>query len=519
MQKSKIISGTISLTISTVIVKILGLIYKIPLSNLIGDEGMGYFNSAYAVYTFFFILCTAGVPKAIMIMISEAKATNNKSEEIIVRTAMISFLFLGTIVSLLFIVLANPLSNLIGNRKSAATMIAIAPSIIFISLSGVIRGYLSAEMRLLEISVSQILEGVGKLVFGLIFAILGVRLSLPLPIISALTILGVTFGAIIGLIYLYICSKNHKTDKITGQSMKCGFQKKIIAKIFSISLPITLSAGVMSITGMIDLALIMRGLSKIGYTESEAGAFYGNYTTLAVPMFNLVTALIVPISIAFIPVFTQAHRSNDYRLLDDNVFEAFKMSSIFAAPTMIGLLFFGKEILSLLYKNSEIEIGKLLLCLISPAIFFASLLIILNSVLESCGMVKAPIYSMSLGALAKTIVSYILISNPDIGISGAPIGTVACYAVALICSIIIYTVKFKKPLPIFSSCFIPYVLAFISVSTARYIFDQLEGLGEKNSLLLLTIFLCALIYLGLLLFLGVVKLQKNEKIANYTNQI
>ena len=270
---------------------------------------------------------------------------------------------------------------------------------------------------------------------------------------------------------------------------------------------------------MIDLALIMRGLSKIGYTESEAGAFYGNYTTLAVPMFNLVTALIVPISIAFIPVFTQAHRSNDYRLLDDNVFEAFKMSSIFAAPTMIGLLFFGKEILSLLYKNSEIEIGKLLLCLISPAIFFASLLIILNSVLESCGMVKAPIYSMSLGALAKTIVSYILISTPDIGISGAPIGTVACYAVALICSIIIYTVKFKKPLPIFSSCFIPYVLAFISVSTARYIFDQLEGLGEKNSLLLLTIFLCALIYLGLLLFLGVVKLQKNEKIANYTNQI
>ena len=219
MQKSKIISGTISLTISTVIVKILGLIYKIPLSNLMGDEGMGYFNSAYAVYTFFFILCTAGVPKAIMIMISEAKATNNKSEEIIVRTAMISFLFLGTIVSLLFIVLANPLSNLIGNRKSAATMIAIAPSIIFISLSGVIRGYLSAEMRLLEISVSQILEGVGKLVFGLIFAILGVRLSLPLPIISALTILGVTFGAIIGLIYLYICSKNHKTDKITGQSM------------------------------------------------------------------------------------------------------------------------------------------------------------------------------------------------------------------------------------------------------------------------------------------------------------
>ena len=91
-----IIKGTFSLTISTLIVKILGLIYKIPLANILGDEGMGFFNSAYTVYSFFFILCTAGVPKAIMIIVSSAKA-KNEDEEVkrIISISMRMFLYLG----------------------------------------------------------------------------------------------------------------------------------------------------------------------------------------------------------------------------------------------------------------------------------------------------------------------------------------------------------------------------------------------------------------------------------------
>ena len=183
---SNILGGTFSLTLSTIIVKLLGLIYKIPLSSILGDEGMGYFNSAYTVYAFFYLLCTAGVPKAVMIMVSEAKARGKEcDEERVVKIAFAMFLLLGIFVTILFICFSDYLSSLIGNSKSAATMIAIAPSIIFISLSGVIRGYLSAHTRLLDVAVSQIIEGVGKLIFGLAFADLGRRLLLPLEIISA----------------------------------------------------------------------------------------------------------------------------------------------------------------------------------------------------------------------------------------------------------------------------------------------------------------------------------------------
>ena len=171
---SGLIGGTLSLTASAVIVKLIGLFYKIPIASFLGDEGMGYFNSAYTVYAFFYLLCTAGVPKAVMILISEAKARGRECDQKkIFRIAIILFLSVGTVLTLLFMIFANPISHLIGNSGSYLTMVAIAPSIIFVALSGVIRGYLSANTRLLDIAVSQVVEGVGKLGVGLILAGLG----------------------------------------------------------------------------------------------------------------------------------------------------------------------------------------------------------------------------------------------------------------------------------------------------------------------------------------------------------
>ena len=159
---SGLIGGTLSLTISAIIVKFIGLIYKIPIASLLGDEGMGYFNSAYTVYALFYLFCTAGVPKAIMILISEAKTRGRVAEESkIMRVAIALFLSIGILLTLILIVFSVPIARLIGNNKSYFAMIGIAPSILLVAVGGVIRGYLSANTRLLDIGVSQIIEGVG----------------------------------------------------------------------------------------------------------------------------------------------------------------------------------------------------------------------------------------------------------------------------------------------------------------------------------------------------------------------
>ena len=157
-EKNIIIEGAISLTIATVIVKILGAIYKIPISYVLGEEGMGYFNSAYTVYSLFYLLCTAGVPKSIMILCGEFEVEDKKIKSII-STALIFFSIIGLAISILFAILAYPLSNFIGSPNAYFAMLFISPSIFFSAISGVIRGYFSAKTKFVHIAISQIIEG------------------------------------------------------------------------------------------------------------------------------------------------------------------------------------------------------------------------------------------------------------------------------------------------------------------------------------------------------------------------
>lgn len=508
-----VIGGTLSLTLSTVIVKLLGVTYKIPLAHILGEEGMGYFNSAYTVYAFFYLLCTAGVPKAIMILISDARARTEKYEpERIVGIAMRLFIILGLSVTTLFILFSAPLASLIGSDKSRLTMIAIAPSIVFISLAGVIRGYLSADMRFLTIASSQITEGVGKLALGLIFAVMGGRMGLPLSIISAMTILGVTFGALFGFMHLALAAK---IKRVKGKSNSVR-GSEIIRRIFAISIPITISAAIMSVTNIIDLSLIMKRLIAIGYSEEEATALYGNYTTLAVPMFNLAISVITPVSIAFLPVFTRAKAKEDSLLRDKSLKSSLELSGFISAPIMAVMMLYSKEILTLLFGDIGVKTGAPLLSLLSPAIFFMSILLILNSLLESMGAVKAPMISMTVGSIGKIIVSAVLLSNPDFGISGAPIGTLVSYVLALISSLIIAKFKCKIRVPIFSTYLNSCFSAFVSVFLSRLLFLRLLEKIEPTPAFLLSLLSVALLYILLSLALGTVGKKKLEEIAKYT---
>ena len=506
-----VIKGTFSLTISTLIVKILGLIYKIPLANILGDEGMGFFNSAYTVYSFFFLLCTAGVPKAIMILVSSSKAKGDSADvERIVSIAMRLFLYVGIGISFIFALFSGSLSRLIGNSQARATMIAVAPSILFISLASVVRGYLSADLRLLEIAVSQIIEGVGKLAVGLILACLSSRANMTLPMISAMTILGVSFGSLVGLVYLLVISK------IKIKRYKIG-QNKIIREIFKISLPITMSAAIISMTNVIDLGLIMRSLGHIGYTESESAAMYGNYTTLAVPMLNLALAIISPISIAFLPMFTKSIATNDFESLSHYEISAFKLASFIASPMLVGLIVYSKEILSVLFPSSSAEVGAMLLCLLCPAIVFSSSLLIINNSLEAGGQVRAPLISMSIGCLIKILVSYLLIRNPAFGISGAPIGTVCSYATALLVSTIIYRVEYNRSIDVFYGYFTSIVFSMASVLLSKTLYNAIYPKFGQVVSLVVSIILCAALYFGISALYEIIKGKGKIELAKYTN--
>ncbi len=507
-----LISGAFSLTVSTLIVKLLGMIYKIPLAQFLGEEGMGYFNSAYTVYTLFYILCTAGVPKAIMILISERKI----KEEKILRAGIHTFWIFGIIITVAFMVFANPLSKMVGNSGAAMTMLAIAPSIIFISLSGVIRGYLSAKLSFLHIAVSQIIEGCAKLVLGLLFAVFATRLSYPLQIVSALTIFGVTLGAFFGFLYLAIASKIKIFSNILGQSKSKNEKTTIRKRIFHISIPITVSAAVMSITNIIDLGLIMRRLVSIGYSESSAVSLYGNFTTLAMPMFNLAISIITPISVIFLPIFTRAFSAGDTESVKKSIKMSLELTGLVSAPIAVGMFIYSEQILSMLFGNIGISLGAMLLRLTIPGIFFMSILLIVNSALEAHGDVKAPVISMAIGSLFKLVISYILIGNENYGISGAPIGTVISYAVALALSLFISKIRLGYLPPIIKTNLPSYLCAVCAVSLSTPLFAMAKTYVNQTVALILAIIASALMYALLCLIFGVFSRDKLTEMSKYT---
>ena len=506
-----VLEGALSLTIATIVVKILGAIYKIPISHVLGEEGMGYFNSAYTVYSFFFLLCTAGVPKAIMLLCADADG-DKRREERIITSAVGFFLLIGVTMSLAFSFLSVPLSKLIGSPEAYLSMIFIAPSILFSAVSGVWRGYFSAKIKFLHVAISQIIEGVGRLLFGLVLAASSSYAKAPLSTVSAFAILGATLGSVSGFLYLYVVSKISKTPKIAGQKPNIDEKTQIISKIIKISLPIAIGAMIMSITNIIDLGIVMRRLIYIGYSSTSATSLYGNYTTFATPMFNTVLSLFTPLTVAFMPMLIKERTDKGrlYAVMKNEL----DISYFIFIPITLGLCTYSEEILLLLFDDSGVFLGSKLLVYMMLSVFFLIPLSILNCTMEAIGEVKAPMISMLIGGVFKMIFGYLLIGNMGFGIIGAPLSTLIFYGVALITSEIIAYKKSGIVMPIIRSSFLPLVNSFISIYTVYPIYTYVSVKINWIVAFLLSVALSIVLYVLVNAIEDLTKLKSYVKLQN-----
>ena len=495
--------GASVLALATVVTKVLGLLYKAPLSRILGDEGMGYFNSAYTVYTFFYILCSAGVPKAISIIISENDAKfNRKNEKTIVKIALGAFFVFGLTLTALFLSFADEISRVIKNEGAYLTMLAIAPSVLFVSLGGVAKGYQSGNSRLVPIAVSQLIEGGAKFFLGILFALIGRGQGMSLPALSAFTILGITLGSVFSALFLIISSSGHHDTAWDKASRPRAIP--LIKRIVKIAFPLTLGAAVMSITNMIDLVTVMDRLRALGYTEKDASALYGNYTTLAVPMFNLVTALVSPFFIAALPMLTRSFTSDNLYSFERELGETLKKTYFIVVPSTVAFVCYSEEILSLIFSKDSAILGAPLLTLLAPALVFLSLETLINTALEASGCYKAPIISMLAGCVPKILISYFLISRADFGILAAPLGTVACYAIGFLVSVFILYTKTEVRVPLIKQIIIPCLSSFGALSvadlTSKLLKNTLNGALYSSLVLFLFASLYVIFYTLLLIF-------------------
>ena len=522
-------SGVAVLALSTFIVKIIGLFYKIPMMAYLGAEGMGYFNSAYEIYSLFFVIATTGIPVAISIIVAENK-TQKRINNIkkIYKISLITLGILGLIGTALMGVFHESLSSLINNDGASLSILAISPTLFLICLSSAIRGYFQGNQMMLPTAISQVIEALGKLLLGLAFAIIGLNKGYDISTVTAFAVLGLTIGVGISLLYLMVykllyrikCSKDELSCKVDTTS-------SIIKQLLVIAIPITLSASILSLNKVIDMTMILGRLNAIGYSQSLANEVYGSYSTMAVSVYNLPATLITAISLPLVPLLASAIESNDKVKEKSVIATSIKLTSLISLPAGLGISVFSKQILSLLFasQTKEIEYTAPLLSLLGISIFLSAMITITNAILQAYKQVNKPIISMICGILVKLILAFVLIGIPSINIYGAPISTFFS-TVVIVALNLYFIIKNSGKVSSISKLFVmPFVSALISVALGVAIYMIMSTFVDSRAIILCVVAIVVLIYLVAIIKLKVIEkdeilmLPKGESIIKFLSKI
>lgn len=522
MSKSKSFAqGALVLVVASAVTKVIGAIFKIPLANLIGADGLGVFSIAYTIYTTLFIISTAGLPVAISKLVAEANA-KGKYDEVrhIGKVAITSFCLIGVLASVLLVVFARDFTVLVGNKMAYYAVITVAPSLFFVSLMSTIRGYFQGLSDMVPTAISQIVESVGKLVVGIAFALFLIKMGYPTHIAAAGAIFGVTCGTMLSALYLVVCKLKIRTlPKQIVPSQKQSFGT-VFKKLIKLSIPVTIGASVLSVTNLVDMFLVMRRLQvSAGFTEAAANKLYGAYS-MAVSIFNLPQTLVVAIAISVIPAVVSFLAMNNRKKALQTTESAFRISAILALPAGVGILVLSKPIIELIYFNKpqDAQIAIPLLTILGAAVVFVAFVSLTNSILQAIGKVGVPVVTMLIGGLIKIAVNYILVGIPSINILGAPIGTICCYATIAILNLIVIKTQLKE-LSYFKIFLKPFIAAAVMGVFAYLINIPITMMVGSKIGVLLTIGLSAVIFVFSLLAIGgipkndVLLLPKGEKIA------
>lgn len=434
----RILSGVLVLTFSNILVKLLGLFFKIPLHTFLGDQGMGYFNIAYNIFVTLYMVSTAGLPIAISILVSRSRTLGRKREvRRIFYSALSVFLLLGVIGTSIMIFGAAPLAELMGSPNSYHCIMTVAPTLFFICISSAIRGYFQGHQNMVPTATSEVIEAIGKFAIGIALGKYAISKGYSLEIAAAYAIAGIGIGVGVGMIYLTaakILRGNDRKDDVSATfDETCSSRKSILRQLISIAVPITISAVALNLTGIIDSFTIINRMSAYVTTE-EAEAAYGNYSTLAVTLTHLPSALITPIASALTPALAAAGASGQKERGQSIMNTAIKFAATISIPCAMGLSVLSKPILNLLFNRSGTKAASVasaapLLSVLALSVFFTAMLSVSNSILQSHKLERKPIISMFCGAGVKLILNFILIGIPSVGVLGAPIGTLVSYFV------------------------------------------------------------------------------------------
>ena len=428
-KKQTFLHGAALLALATAVVKIIGAFYKIPLKMIIGDQGYGYFATAYDVYSVLLLISTAGLPVAMSRMTSQASALGHSNQiRRIYKTARAIFLGLG-VVSSLFMVLGSQWLARVLEQPNAATAIAcLGPCALFMGVISTFRGFFQGHGNMRPTSSSQVLEAAVKLVVGLGLAFFVMRRYNSVPLAAGGAILGVTVSCLVSAIFLF--GKFRPAYGELGASEDVPLSFAATAKsLLAIAVPITIGSAGLQLLVVLEQKLYMgQLLTANGLSQDVADTMKGIYS-MTMTIYNMPCAFIVPIAISVIPAITSHLTLQNNRGVRETEESAARIAGLISLPCSVGLFVLARPVMALLggYTGEKLALAENLMRILSLCIFLYAIIQYTNALMQAHGYAHIPVVNMLLAGVVKLGVVYILVGNPALGILGAPIGSVLGY--------------------------------------------------------------------------------------------
>ena len=484
-KKQNFLQGTALLAMATAIVKIIGALYKIPLNAIIGEQGFGYFNTAYEIYNVLLMISTAGLPVAMSRMISQASSLKHYNQvRRIYNTARGIFLGLGITGTLLMTLFCRQLAEFQNQPDAWAAIGCLGPCVLLICIMSTYRGFFQGQSNMLPTSISQVLEAVVKLIVGMVAALVLLKATGSVALAAGGAILGVTASCLVSSVYLFGCFR--KSYGLLPETVEAPRSFSDTAKgLLIIAIPITLGSAGLQLLTMLETKIYMGRLLALGYSQAAADTMRGIYG-MTQTIFNMPCSFITPITISIIPAITAQLtlcKDAEAREIEES---AIRITGLISMPCAFGLGLLAEPVTALLggYTGDNLILATRLMIVLGFSIMFNAVVLVTTALMQAHGHAGRPVVNMLIGGLLKLAAVFILTGNPNIGILGTPIGTLLCYLA--ICVLNIFSIRslLKKPPAIAKNLIRPFLAACVMGIFVMGAFLGLKTLGISSRLIL-----------------------------------
>ena len=432
---SKFLKGTMILTISSIIVKVIGSLNWIILSRVLGGEGIGLYQMGFPIYLMAITVSSAGVPVAISIITSEKLANKDyRGAKRVFNVSLRLLLVSGLLFSSALFFGADFLINqhIIRDSRAYYSIIALAPAVFFVTFLASFRGYLQGWQIMTPTATSEVVEQLVRVITMLVFADLFMPYGLAYAAGGASMGAGAgAFCALLVLMWFYRRLKRRLHAEIEAQddSIPQESAGHIIKRLLKLALPVSLTSLMLPIGANLDLLIVPQRLEVAGFNVRHATELFGYLTGMAVPLVNLATIFTAAMTISLVPSISESRALERFDAIRDKIRLAFRVAMIITFPCFMGLFFLAEKVAALIY-NAPGAAGAIQT--MSVGILFLGMHQISTGILQGLGKTAIPVINMILACVVKVVMSWWLTAIPFLGIKGASMATVADFAVAAI---------------------------------------------------------------------------------------